>query len=198
LAEYAFAANHFIEAADYYGKVLKIKNLDFYDQSLYKRGWALYRASNYENAIPLFFAFAEKIWIKPKKSKQEEDALQSGLDIISLSLIQMDGAKSLNAYFDKIGEKFYESIIYNNLAKAYIGKKMYRDAAETYAAFINRHPFDPDAPDLSTAIINTYDLGGFPSLVVTAKEEFVQHYDPSKHVLATIRCGKHKRNCALS
>lgn len=179
LAEYAFAANRFTEAADYYGKVLEDKKSDFYDQSLYKRGWALYRASNYDDAIPLFFAFAEKIWIKPKKSKQEEDALQSGLDIISLSLIQMDGAKSLNAYFDKTGEKFYESIIYNNLAKAYIGKKLYRDAAETYTAFIDRHPFDPDAPELSTAIINTYDLGGFPSLVVTAKEEFVKHYDPS-------------------
>lgn len=179
LAEDAFASNHFTEAADYYGKVLTDTKSSFYDQSLYKKGWSLYRASDYENAIPLFFGFAEKIWIKPKKSKQEEDALQSALDIVSLSLIQMEGAKSLNAYFDKIGEKFYESIIYNNLAKAYIGKKMYRDAAETYAAFINRHPFDPDAPDLSTAIINTYDLGGFPSLVVTAKEEFVQHYDPT-------------------
>jgi outer membrane protein assembly factor BamD (BamD/ComL family) len=79
----------------------------------------------------------------------------------------------------KVGEKFYESIIYNRLAKTYIDKKIYKDAAETYAAFIDRHPFDPDAPELSSAIINTYDLGGFPSLVVTAKEEFVEHYDPS-------------------
>ncbi len=179
LAEDAFASNHFTQAAEYYGKVLEDKKSGFYDQSLYKRGWALYRASDYDNAIPLFFAFAEKIWIKPKKSKQEEDALQSALDIISLSFIQMDGAKSLTAYFDTVGEKFYESIIYNNLAKAYLGKKLYKDAAETYTAFIDRHPFDPDAPELSTAIINVYDLGGFPSLVVTAKEAFVKHYDPS-------------------
>jgi tetratricopeptide (TPR) repeat protein len=179
LAEDAFASNHFTAAAEYYGKVLEDKKSGFYDQSLYKRGWALYRASDYDNAVPLFFAFAEKIWIKPKKSKQEEDALQSALDIISLSFIQMDGAKSLTAYFDTVGEKFYESIIYNNLAKAYLGKKLYKDAAETYTAFINKHPFDPDAPELSTAIINVYDLGGFPSLVVTAKEEFVKHYDPS-------------------
>ncbi|PTQ88179.1 tetratricopeptide repeat protein [Agitococcus lubricus] len=177
LAEDAFANRRFLEAADYYGKVLSDKKTDFYDQSLYKRGWSFYRASDYESALPEFFGFAEKIWIKPKKSKQEQEALDDALEVISLSFIQLEGAKSADVYFDKVGEKFYESIIYNNLAKAYIGKKLYKEAADTYNSFINRHPFDPTAPDLSTAVINVYELGGFPSLVVTAKEDFVKHYD---------------------
>jgi predicted GNAT superfamily acetyltransferase len=86
--------------------VLEDKKSDFYDQSLYKRGWSLYRASDYEDAIPLFFSLCRKnLGLNHKKSKQEEDALQSGLDIISLSFIQMDGARSLNAYFDKSRRK---------------------------------------------------------------------------------------------
>lgn len=177
LAEDAFASNHFMAAADYYNKVLADQKSDFREQALYKRGWSLYRGGDFENALPVFFEYAEKIWVKAKKTKQEEDALQNALDVISLCFIQMDGAKSADAYFAKAGEKFYESIVYSNLAKVYVSKKLYRDAAETYGAFIDRHPFDPSAPELSTAIINIYDLGGFPSLVIDAKEAFVKHYD---------------------
>jgi len=180
LAEDAFAKNKFTESAEYYRLVLEDTKSDFYDQALYKRAWALYRLADFETAIPLFFTYADKIWVKPQKSKQEEDSLQNALDVICLSFIQIDnGIKPVNDYFDKVGEKFYESIIYQRLAKTYIDKKIYKEAAETYAAFIERHPFDPDAPELSSAIINTYDLGGFPSLVVTAKEQFVEHYDPN-------------------
>ena len=166
LAEDAFAKNRFAESGNYYAKVLEDKKSGFYDQALYKRAWSLYRSADFDAALPLFFSYADKIWVKVNKSTQEEESLQNALDVISLSFIQMDGPRSLNAYFDKNGTKFYESIIYNRLAKTYIDKKIYKDAAETYAAFIERHPFDPDAPELSSAIINTYDLGGFPSLLV--------------------------------
>ena len=177
LAEYAFAKNRFSESAAYYAKVLENSKSSFYDQALYKRAWSLYRSADFEAALPLFFSYADKIWVKPQKSAQETESLENALDVISLSFIQMDGARSLNAHFDKTGSKFYESIIYNRLAKTYIDKKIYKEAAEIYAAFIARHPFDPDAPELSSAIINTYDLGGFPSLVVSAKEQFVEHYN---------------------
>lgn len=180
LAEDAFARNKFTESAEYYRLVLEDTKSGFYDQALYKRAWALYRLADFESAVPLFFSYADKIWIKPKKSKQEEDSLQNALDVICLSFMQQDnGIKPVNDYFDKVGEKFYESIIYQRLAKMYLDKKIYNEAAETYSALIERRPFDPDAPDLSTAIINIYELGGFPSLVVTAKEKFITNYDPS-------------------
>ena len=177
LAENAFATNHFAEAADYYAQVLENKNSNFYDQSLYKRAWSLYRISDFDTALPLFFSYADKIWVKTSKTPQESEALQNALDVISLSFIQLDGARSLDAYFDKVGTKFYESIIYNRVAKTYIDKKIYKEAAEIYEAYIRRHPFDPEAPELSSAIINTYDLGGFPKDVMLAKEQFVEHYN---------------------
>lgn len=177
LAEDAFAKNQFLDASDYYAKVLENEKSNFYDQALYKRAWSLYRASDFDAALPLFFSYADKIWVKVNKSKQEAESLENALDVISLSFIQVDGARSLNTYFDQSGTKFYESIIYNRVAKTYIDKKIYKEAAEVYEALIQRHPFDPDAPELSSAIINTYDLGGFPSLVVAAKEQFVGHYN---------------------
>lgn len=178
LGEDAFAGNRFTEAAGYYQKVLESKSSDFYDSSLYKRGWALYRASDFEGSLPLFFQFAEKIMVKPKKSKQEEAKLQDSFEVISLTFMMMDGPKSVDAYFEKAGEKFFESGIYTNLAQAYLAKRQFSNAAETYAAFINRHPFDPSAPELSTGIINIYQQGGFPAQVILAKEEFIKHYNP--------------------
>ncbi|HEX5276902.1 MAG TPA: tetratricopeptide repeat protein [Fluviicoccus sp.] len=178
LAEEAFAANRFTEAAGYYQKVLDTKDSGFHDSALYKRGWALYRSSNFEDALPLFFRFAEKIMVKPRKTKQEEAKLQDSYDVISLCFMMMDGPKSVDEYFTKNGEKFFESGIYANLAQAYLAKRQFSNAAETYSAFINRHPFDPSAPELSTAIINIYQQGGFPAQVILAKEEFIKHYNP--------------------
>jgi hypothetical protein len=81
--------------------VLENSKSGFYDQALYKRAWSLYRSADFETALPLFFSYADKIWVKPQKSAQEAESLQNALDVISLSFIQMDGARSLNAYFDK-------------------------------------------------------------------------------------------------
>lgn len=178
LAEESFAGNRFTEAAGYYQKVLDSKDSTFQDSALYKRGWALYRSSNFEDALPLFFRFAEKIMVKPHKTKQEDAKLQDSYDVISLCFMMMDGPKSVDEYFTKNGEKFYESGIYANLAQAYLNKRQFSNAAETYTAFINRHPFDPSAPELSTAIINIYQQGGFPAQVIMAKEEFINHYNP--------------------
>jgi len=178
LGEEAFAANRFTEAAGHYQKVLDVKDSPFQDSAVYKRGWALYRASDFEGALPLFFRFAEKIMVKPNKTKQEEAKLQDVYEVISLSFMMQDGPKSADDYFEKAGDKFYEAGIYANLAQAYMNKRQFTNAAQTYTAFINRHPFDPSAPELSTAIINIYQQGGFPAQVILAKEEFIKHYHP--------------------
>lgn len=178
LGENSFTNNRFTEAAGYYQKVLESPKSEFFDSALYKRGWSLYRAGDFETALPLFFQYAEKIMVKPNKTSQESAKLKDSYDVISLSFMMMDGAKSLDAYFEKTGEKFYEAGIYSNLAQAYIDKRQFTNAAQTYEAFVTRHPFDPSAPELSSAIISIYEQGGFPSQVILAKEEFIKHYSP--------------------
>jgi tetratricopeptide (TPR) repeat protein len=60
LGEDAFAKNRFLEAEAYYAKVLEDSKSNFYDPALYKRAWSLYRAAEFEAAVPLFFSYAEK------------------------------------------------------------------------------------------------------------------------------------------
>jgi hypothetical protein len=128
-----FAGNRFTEAAGYYQKVLDAKNSDFYDSSLYKRGWALYRASDFEGALPLFFQFAEKIMVKPKKSKQEEAKLQDSLRGHQ-PVLHDDGRPEVGGCL--LRESRREVLRVRHLHQSGAGihaKRQFSNAAETYS-----------------------------------------------------------------
>ena len=184
VAEDDFSNSHFLEAADRYAIVARIDKADFRDQAIYKEGWALYKASDYQNALPVFFGVAEELrdHSTHKLSKARQSNISKLLDdvyhIISLTFIQMDGYKSADAYFDKVGTKPYEADTYMKLGMTYQEKHQFRNAAETFQDFVKRHPMDARAPEFSSAVITAYQVGGFPSDVIPAKEDFIKRYGP--------------------
>ena len=66
--------------------------------------------------------------------------------------------------------------MYSNLGALYLEKERYQDAAETYEAFVAHDPYHPKAPVLQAQVIEAYKLGGFPSLVLNGKKDFVTRY----------------------
>lgn len=183
IAEFEFSSGQYLAAADNYGLVVKSdKSGDFRDQSLYKQGWALYKASDYETAQPIFFQVLEELEgkirsVDPKVRQNAQQLREDTFNIISLGFIQQDGAKSVEAYFKKVGPKNYETDVYLNLGKTYLGKRLFRNAAETFDFFVAKYPFNSRAPEFSSATIKAYQDGGFPSEVLPAKEKFVQRYN---------------------
>ncbi|MDP2227512.1 MAG: tetratricopeptide repeat protein [Moraxellaceae bacterium] len=192
VAEYEFSINRFAAAADNYAAVVNAEgNTEFRDQALYKQAWALYKASDYEAAQPLFFKVVEEWQAKAKTSATPPTdtslkLLADTYNIISLGFIQQDGAKSVDAYFKKTGAKDYESDVYMNLGETYLSKRLYRNAAETFDYFVAKYPFDSQAPEFSSATIRAYQEGGFPSEVIPAKENFVKRYGPSSEFWARV------------
>lgn len=190
IAEYEFSTGKYAAAADSYATVYKAEDNDeFRDQALYKQAWSLYKASDYEAAQPLFFQVIEEWQPKLADTNNAQAAnahklLEDTFNIISLGFIQQEGAKSVDAYFKKIGPKVYVSDVYMNLGQAYLGKRLYRNAAETFDYFVAKYPSDPRAPEFSTATIKAYQDGGFPSEVIPAKENFVKHYNTSSEFWA--------------
>lgn len=190
IAEYEFSTGHYAAAADHYAEVVKAPdNAEFRDQALYKQGWSLYKASDYEAAQPVFFKVVEEL--QPRIKSTDKTVSQSALkltddtfNIISLGFIQQDGAKSVEQYFKKVGPKEYESDVYMNLGQTYLVKRQYRNAADTFDLFVNKHPFDSRAPEFSSATIKAYQDGGFPSEVIPAKENFIKHYGPKSEFWA--------------
>lgn len=190
IAEYEFSSGRYAAAAEHYAEVVKSPdNTDFRDQALYKQGWALYKASDYEQAQPIFFQVVEEL--QPKAASAEKGVSQNALkllddtfNIISLGFIQQDGPKSVEQYFKKVGPKEYEADVYMNLGQTYLSKRLYRNAAETFDLFVALHSFDPRAPEFSSATIKAYQDGGFPSEVIPAKENFIKRYGPKSEFWA--------------
>src|SRR5690606_7328225 len=72
--------------------------------------------------------------------------------------------------------RVYEQQIYRSLGGVYLRQERYRDAADSYAMFVKEHPEDVAAPEFSSLEIKAYEDGHFPSLVLPAKQAFVEHY----------------------
>lgn len=102
----------------------------------------------------------------------QEDTLR----VTALAFSNLEGPPSIASYFAKKGERHYEDRLYESLAQLYVFQERYRDAADAYGAFVDKHPLAPSAPALSSKKIEVYAKGGFPSLVLSEKQSFVQHY----------------------
>lgn len=183
IAEYEFTAGQYLAAADNYALVVRSdQGGDFRDQALYKQGWALYRASDYDAALPIFFKVLEELETKarsadPRVRQNAQRLREDTFNIVSLAFIQQDGAKSVEQYFRKVGPKPYETEVYMTLGKAYLNKKLYRNAAESFEFFVAKYPFNARAPEFSAATLKAFQDGGFPSEVLPAKERFIQRYN---------------------
>ncbi len=102
----------------------------------------------------------------------EDDTLR----VTALAFSNLDGPPSVAVYFGDKGERHYEDRIYTALAQLYVFQERYKDAADAYGAFVDKHPLHPQAPSLSSKKIAVFAKGGFPSLVLGEKQAFVQRY----------------------
>jgi len=183
--EILFAQGEYEQAQEAYQAVtLSGAQNDFYDKALYKHGWTLFRQANYEGALNSFFQVLETMYARqgasPDKvaelTPNDRDLFEDTLRVISLSFTYLGGAPAVDKFFDDYGARGYEARVYQNLADLYLEKKRIRDAADTYLAFVKRYPSHPLSPKFEQQVIEAYKTGGFASLLLPAKEEFVEHY----------------------
>lgn len=180
--EVYFSQGDYLSAVSSYDKVIKNpNNKDFYDQALYKLGWSHYKSADFDSAIQTFFTVAEVLQqrlaqTEGNKKESYSKLLADTYRVISLSFTQQDGAKSAKAWLAKVGGKPYEADIYDALGRVYLNQQRFKDAADAFDTFVETHPLDVRAPEFSSATIKAYQDGGFPTLVLPAKENFVRHY----------------------
>lgn len=174
--EAAFVARQWQEAENAYTAVLQAGESAFNDQARYKRGWARYKRGDYEYALDDFQPLLERLRRRDERDIQVRDLRDDTLRVMALSFANLEGAVSIREFFASKGEKPYEADVYRALANLYLDQERFADAADTYNTFIVAHPLDSEAPSFSTAIIETYQRGGFPTKVLPAKEDFAERY----------------------
>ncbi len=184
--ELLFSAKRYADAEKAYAVVVQRgKSSSFYEQSLYKHGWSLFKQGMTEESLPSFDkVLASKLGSRSGKSTRIEDLkradrelVEDTLRVMSITFSYTDGAASLDQFVTKQGDSPYSYLLYSRLGDLYVDKQRYQDAATTYRAYVARDPYTDEAPNLAMQAIEAYRKGGFSQLVLDGKHEFVERYN---------------------
>ena len=106
----------------------------------------------------------------------DERRIADTFDIISLELLEPRRSGSRAAVLRRQGKRSYEDRVYRNLGEYYLTKLRYHDAAKSYNTFIAQYPLHKRSPHFSMRVIEIYETGRFPQLVLDSKKAFASNY----------------------
>lgn len=185
--EILFSEKRYADAERAYADVARRgEGSTFYEQSLYKRGWALFKLARNDDSLGAFGNLLDRKLVDRKKggavvdpqtlTRPERELLDDTFRVVSITFSYQEGSQSIDEFVAARGMPPYSYLLYANLGDLYITKERYQDAAQTYEAFVKRDPIDANAPLLQVRAIEAYRKGGFASLVLTGKQNFVERY----------------------
>jgi tetratricopeptide (TPR) repeat protein len=184
--ELLFSAKRYPDAEKAYAVVIKAgKSSEFYQQSLYKHGWALFKQSMTEESLPSFAGVLDQeLALRNGKTpaveslkRADRELVEDTLRVMSIAFSYGDGAGSIDTFLKKHGDAPYSYLLYSRLGDFYVDKQRYQDAAVTYLAYVKRDPYSDQAPNLAMQAIEAYSKGGFAELQLQGKHEFVERYN---------------------
>ncbi len=180
--EYFFVRRKYREAEDSYGAIIAMGPASaYYELGLYKKGWALYKQQFYEEALQQYIAMLDHrdsmgFDFETAGEDDDEHRVADTFRVISLSFSNLGGPEVIDEYFAAYGQRSYAHHIYSNLGEFYLDKLRYQDAAAVYRSFIELNPYHRVAPYFSMRVVQIYEKGEFPRLVVDSKKEFATRY----------------------
>ncbi len=185
--ELLFSSRRFRDAELAYAEVTKRGSGEFYQQSIYKQGWSLFKQNLNEESLPLFAKLLD-LQLRDAQAQRgfrqlsalgraDRELVEDTLRVMSLTFSYHEGMAPLNDFVKAQGNPPYTALLYSRLGDLYVEKERYQDAATAYRAFVARAPNDESSPLLSTQAIEAYRKGGFAQLVLEGKREYVENYN---------------------
>src|SRR5690606_35029508 len=151
------------------------------------RGWAQFKRSDYELALQSFAGVMDQL-LRDAQSEREVPAVMEQLPqasrnlisdtlrVMALSLSYLEGPQALAVFQQEQGACPYQHLLYEQLGSLYLEQQRFSDSAKTYEYFVEHNPQSDFAPEFSIKTIVVYEQGGFPSLILPAKQEFIERY----------------------
>jgi tetratricopeptide (TPR) repeat protein len=180
--EYFFTRKRYLDAEEAYAGITRIGAAsEYYELALYKLGWTFYKQELHEEALREYVALLDyKVSVgydfDQKENEEDERRIADTYRVISLCFSNLGGPQVLEPYFTANGHRSYEDRIYRELGEFYFEKLRYQDAASTYEAFVDLYPLHRVSPHFGMRVVEIYEAGGFPKLVLEAKKEFAATY----------------------
>ncbi len=175
-----------------YEAVIKIGAASpFYNQSLYKHGWSLFKQGENERSLESFAGVLDSVLVSKRNpaelveldtlSRPNRELVEDTFRVMSITFSYSDGPKSIDEFVKRhtpAGRqpRPYSYLLYARLGDLYMEKERYTDAADSYRAFVMQDRNNEKAPLLEMQAIEAYQKGGFPQLVLQGKKEFVENY----------------------
>jgi cellulose synthase operon protein C len=163
----------------------------FYNQSLYKHGWSLFKQGENERSLDSFAGVLDSVLISKRDpnllievdtlGRANRELVEDTFRVMSITFSYLDGPKTIQEFVRHHTPRGglprpYSYLLYARLGDLYMEKERYTDAADSYRAFVSQDRNNEKAPLLETQAIEAYQKGGFPQLVLQGKKEFVENY----------------------
>jgi cellulose synthase operon protein C len=181
-AEHFFTRRKYRDAEGSYEAIIAMGPVsEYYELALYKLGWSLYKQEMYDEALHRYVKLLDyKVSIgydfDAQHDEGDERRIADTFDIISLAFSNLGGPEAVQQYFGENGKRSYEDRVYRNLGEYYLTKLRYHDAAKSYNTFIAQYPLHRRSPHFSMRVIEIYETGRFPQLVLDSKKAFANNY----------------------
>ena len=180
--EYYFVRREFRDAEQAYSAIIDMgPESSYYELALYKMGWTLYKQEFYEEALHRYIAMLDyRLSIgydfDQAGENDDEHRVADTFRVVSLSFSNLGGPEVIDEYFSARGHRSYADRIYSNLGEFYLDKLRYHDAASVYQSFMALNPLHYQSPYFGMRVVQIYEKGEFPQLVVDAKKDFATKY----------------------
>jgi len=180
--EYFFTRKKFIDAEGAYSAIVSHGvSSDYYELALYKLGWTFYKQMLLDEALESYIRLLDhKVAIGTDfdhiEDEAEEQRIADTYRVTSLCFSDLGGPEAVTTFFETQGQRSYEDRVYRQLGEFYLEKLRYHDAATAYETFVDRYPVHRVAPHFSMRVVEIYEAGDFPRLVLEAKKSFAVDY----------------------
>lgn len=190
--EYLYAQGQFQQAVTAYELAVNYPDSDYLAMAAYMLGWTQFKLDNHSKGIQAFGQVLDKylgteialgssvnsiVNPSPNQLKTGEQRLvNDSIHIMSLMFSYANNQHSLLAYIEKTGERHYHHLLFDGLAQLHLNNDRYKDSALAYLAFAKHYPNHTQASDFYVKHIDAYILGKFPSLVLPAKQGYVEMF----------------------
>jgi cellulose synthase operon protein C len=190
--ELLFSDKAYPKAQTAYEAVMKIgPSSPFYNQSLYKHGWSLFKQGENQRSLDSFAGVLDSVLVSkhdPNQlieletlSRPSRELVEDTFRVMSITFSYLDGPKTIDEFVKRHTPpgrppRPYSYLLYARLGDLYMEKERYTDAADSYRAFVSQDRNNEKAPLLEMQAIEAYQKGGFPQLVLQGKKEFVEDY----------------------
>ena len=190
--EILFSNKAYVKSQAAYEAVIKIGSSSaFYNQSLYKHGWSLFKQGENERSLDSFAGVLDSVLVSKRNpsemveletlSRPNRELVEDTFRVMGITFSYLDGPKTIEEFVKRRTPpgrqpRPYSYLLYARLGDLYIEKERYTDAADAYRAFVSQDRNNEKAPLLEMQAIEAYSKGGFPQLVLQGKKEFVENY----------------------